>query len=244
MKVIKQKSEVGTLDICIKENEDKSLALIWGGNGDLYWLLDNLEVMDVREDPMYDTFCITKKDYAIYSMFEELYDDLMNGRIYLPEQHMDTYVEDLTEEQREEVERYNAAEIEHAALENEDIKRSTRYQLLTADNVVTWYSDEEERRLAEIVRISKHEDCILLEFIRQSKKDDLGDTRLPGYYSIRFRTSGSTYTPCDLVFTRHFLKMQEYDFSAPQQIHIEEWCYNEQQLKKTKKQRQGRPTWK
>jgi hypothetical protein len=165
-------------------------------------------------------------------MFEELYDDLMNGRIYLPEEHMNTHVEDLTEEEKEEVEKYNAYEIEHAREENEDIKRSARYQLLTADNVVTWYSDEEERRIAEIVRISKQEDSILLEFIRQSKKDDLGDTRLPGYYSIRFRTSGSTYTPCDLVFTRHFLKMQEYDFDAPQQIHIEEWCYREKQLKK------------
>jgi hypothetical protein len=232
MEVIKKKSEVGAYDICIKESEDKSLALIWGGNGDLYWLLDNLEEMDVKEDPMYDTFCITKKDYAIYSMFEELYDDLMNGRIYLPEEHMNTHVEDLTEEEKEEVEKYNAYEIEHAREENEDIKRSARYQLLTADNVVTWYSDEEERRIAEIVRISKQEDSILLEFIRQSKKDDLGDTRLPGYYSIRFRTSGSTYTPCDLVFTRHFLKMQEYDFDAPQQIHIEEWCYREKQLKK------------
>lgn len=232
MEVIKKKSEVGTYDICIKEDENHSLALIWGGNGDLYWIYDNLEYIEVDNDPMYDTFCITKKDYAIYRMFEELYDDLMNGRIYLPEQHMNTNVPNLTEEEKEEVEKHNAYEIEHAASENEDIKRSARYQLLTADNVVTWYSDEEQRCMAEIVRISKQEDSILLEFIRQSKKDDLGDIRLPGYYSIRFRTSGSTYTPCDLVFTRHFLKMQEYDFGAPQQIHIEEWCYNQKQLKK------------
>ena len=83
-----------------------------------------------------------------------------------------------------------------------------------------------------LVRISKQEDSILLEFIRQTKKDDQGHTRLPGFYSIRFRTSGSTYTPCDLVFTRHFLKMQEYDFEAPQQIHIEELLYRDKQLKK------------
>lgn len=232
MEVIKQKSEVGTFDICIKENDMKSLALIWGGNGDLYWLLDNLEEVDVKDDPMYDTFCITKADYPIYKMFEELYDELMEGKIYLPEQHIDTNREDLTEEEREEVERFNAYEIEHATSENEDIKSDRRYQLLTADNVITWYSDEEQRTTAEIVRISKQDDSILLEFIRQTKKDDQGHTRLPGYYPIRFRTSGSTYTPCDLVFTRHFLKMQEYDFDAPQQIHIEEWCYQEKQLKK------------
>lgn len=234
MEVIKKKSEVGTLDICIKEDENRSLSLIWGGNGDLYWLLDNLEEVDtdIKDDPMYDSFCITKKDYALYSMFEELYEDLMNGRIYLPEKHMNTNVPNLTEEEKDEVEKYNAYEIEHAALENEDIKRSARYRLLTANNVITWYSDEEQSCMAEIVRISKQEDSVLLEFIRQSKKDDLGDTRIPGYYSIRFRTSGSTYTPCDLVFTRHFLKIQEYDFEAPQQIHIEEWYYNQKQLKK------------
>lgn len=232
MEVIKEKSEVGTLDICIKENDTKSLALVWGGNGDLYWLLDNLEEIDVKDDPMYDTFCITKADYSIYQMFEELYNDIMGCRIFLPEQHIDTNREDLTEEERIEVERYNAYEIEHAEAENEDIRRDRRYQLLTSDNAITWYSDEEERHIAEIVRISKQEDSILLEFIRQSRKDDQGQTRLPGYYPIRFRTSGSTYTPCDLVFTRHFLKMQEYDFDAPQQIHIEEWCYQEKQLKK------------
>ena len=59
MEVIKSKSEVGTYDISIKENDNKNLSLVWGGNGDLYWILDNLEDIDVKEDPMYDSFCIT-----------------------------------------------------------------------------------------------------------------------------------------------------------------------------------------
>ena len=79
---------------------------------------------------------------------------------------------------------------------------------------------------------TKNDNGILLEFIRQSIIDDMNMKRMPGWYSIRFRTSGSTYTPCDLAFTRHFLKMQEYDFNAPHQIHIEEWCYSEKQLRK------------
>jgi endo-1,4-beta-mannosidase len=60
MEVIKSRSEVGTCDISIKESETKSLALVWGGNGDLYWILDDLEDIDVKDDPMYDSFCITK----------------------------------------------------------------------------------------------------------------------------------------------------------------------------------------
>lgn len=232
MEVLKKKSDVGTYDICIEDNPDKHLALIWGGDGDLYWLLDNMEVVDSEEDSMYDFFCITKSDYVLYTLFEELYDDLMKGNVFLPSQHFNTNAPDLTEEEQKEVEEYNTKEKEKAAAMNAELKEDKRYQRLTADNVITWYSDEEEKSNAEIVRISKQEDSILLEFIRQSTKDAAGSFRMPGYYSIRFRTSGSTYTPCDLVFTRHFLKMQDYDFDAPQQIHIEELLYNQKQLKK------------
>ena len=232
MNIIKNKSSVGTYEIRINEDDNKSLSLIWGGNGDLYWILNNLEFDVFENDPMYDTFCITKKDYALYSLFKELYDDLIDGRIYLPEQHMNTNIEDLTEEEQEEVAEFNAMQIEHTKETNREIQLSSRYKQLVKDNIITWYSDEEIKDIAEIVRISKQEDSILIEFIRQSTKDDMGFTRIPGDYSVRFRTSGSTYTPCDAVFTRHFLKMLEYDFDAPQQIHIEEWCYNQKQLMK------------
>ena len=66
MEVIKSRSEVGTYDISIKESETKSLALVWGGNGDLYWLLDNLEDIDVKDDPMYDSFNITKEKSLLF----------------------------------------------------------------------------------------------------------------------------------------------------------------------------------
>ena len=236
MEVLKTKGDVGTYDICIEENPDKHLALIWGGNGDLYWFLDNMEVVDNQEDSMYDFFCITKGDYALYTLFEELYDDLMTGKVFVPSKHFNTNVPDLTEEEQKEVDEYNAREVAKADSMNAELKEDRRYQRLTADNVITWYSDEEEKSNAEILRISKQEDAILLEFIRQSTKDDSGSLRMPGYYSIRFRTSGSTYTPCDLVFTRHFLKMQEHDFNASRQIHIEEWLYHQKLLQKKKQE--------
>ena len=43
MKITKTKSEIGTYDIRIEENEDKHLDVIFGGNGDIYWVYDNLE---------------------------------------------------------------------------------------------------------------------------------------------------------------------------------------------------------
>ena len=40
MKITKTKSEIGTYDIRIEENEDKHLDVIFGGNGDIYWVYD------------------------------------------------------------------------------------------------------------------------------------------------------------------------------------------------------------
>lgn len=230
MKITKTKSEVGTLDIRLEESENKHLDIVWGGNGDLYWIVDNLELLFSEEDPMYETFTITKADFGLYKLFEELYDDIMNARIFIPDLDPIIIDEETPDYLREEVEANNALIIERTKESNEQIKEEPRYQKLTKDGVITWYSDEEEPSITEIVRISKIEDAILLEFIRQSKKDDHGNTRMPGWYSIRFRTSGSMYTPCDLVFTRHFLNLQEYDPSTENQIHIEEYLYNQKLL--------------
>lgn len=197
MKVTKQKSHIGTQDIRIEISEDKHLDILFGGNGDVYWIYDNLEVMDAKEDLMYESFTIPKTENKLYSIFNELYEDLINCNIFKPE------TSELWPGQRKEDEL-------RCKRSNEELKKDYRYNSLVKDGVITWYSDEEYKEIAEIVRISKVEETILIEFIRQSKRDDLGSLRLPGWYSIRFRTSGSTYTPCDMVFWRHFDNLQNY----------------------------------
>lgn len=198
MKITKRKSEIGTYDIRIEENEDKHLDVLFGGNGDIYWIYDNYEVADVKEDSMYEAFEIPSTEPGIYKIFNELYEDLVNCRIFVPEIN-ELYPGQIKEDE------------ERCRRSNEDLKKDYRYNLLVKDKVITWYSDEEYREIAEIVRITKTETGILLEFIRQSTRDDMGSLRLPGWYSIRFRTSGSTYTPCDMVFWRHFNNLQNYE---------------------------------
>lgn len=198
MKITKRKSEIGTYDIRIEANEDKHLDVLFGGNGDIYWIYDNYEVADVEEDYMYEAFEIPSTEPGIYKIFNELYEDLVNCRIFVPEIN-ELYPGQIKEDE------------ERCRRSNEDLKKDYRYNLLVKDKVITWYSDEEYREIAEIVRITKTETGILLEFIRQSARDDMGSLRLPGWYSIRFRTSGSTYTPCDMVFWRHFNNLQNYE---------------------------------
>lgn len=197
MIVTKRKSEVGTLDIRIEENEDKHLDVIFGGNGDIYWVYDNLEQLYAEEDSMYEAFTIPKEEINLYKIFNELYEDLVNCRIFIPE---------TTELIPGGIKR----DQERCKRNNEALKKDPRYNMLVKDGIITWYSDEEYREIAEIVRITKNDNGILLEFIRQSTIDDMNMKRMPGWYSIRFRTSGSTYTPCDMVFWRHFNNLQHY----------------------------------
>ncbi len=197
MIVTKRKSEVGTLDIRIEENEDKHLDVIFGGNGDIYWVYDNLEQLYAEEDSMYEAFTIPKEEINIYKIFNELYEDLVNCRIFVPET-TELIPGGIKKDQ------------ERCRRNNENLKKDPRYNMLVQNGVITWYSDEEYREIAEIVRITKNDNGILLEFIRQSIIDDMNMKRMPGWYSIRFRTSGSTYTPCDMVFWRHFNNLQHY----------------------------------
>lgn len=197
MIVTKRKSEVGTLDIRIEENEDKHLDVIFGGNGDIYWVYDNLEQLYAEEDSMYEAFTIPKEEINLYKIFNELYEDLVNCRIFVPET-TELIPGGIKKDQ------------ERCRRNNENLKKDPRYNMLVQNGVITWYSDEEYREIAEIVRITKNDNGILLEFIRQSIIDDMNMKRMPGWYSIRFRTSGSTYTPCDMVFWRHFNNLQHY----------------------------------
>jgi len=203
MKIIKKNSHMGTKDIRLEESETKHLDILFGGTGDIYWIYDNLEFDNLENDPMYDTFKIFSCDVDIYHIFEQLYNDLINGHIYYPEA-LPSFALFLDPKAQEK-------ENDRCKNSNERIKNSIRYRNLVKDGIITWYSDEEYKDNAEIVRISKQSDCILLEFIRQTTIDEQGQTRLPGLFSIRFRLDGSTYTPCDIVFWRHFNNLQQYE---------------------------------
>ena len=81
MEIVKTPSEFGHKDIRIVESEDKHLDIVFGGTGDIYWIYDNQEEFFTEEDPMYDSFAIPARDEGLYAIFEELYNDLINGNI-------------------------------------------------------------------------------------------------------------------------------------------------------------------
>lgn len=73
MKVLRYDNEHGSLFELRKDNVIFKIFL--GGNGDLYWIIDNL---DKDDGLFYQDFLITKENYFIYFLFEQLYMNIVS----------------------------------------------------------------------------------------------------------------------------------------------------------------------
>lgn len=232
MNIKKYKSEFGFFDFYI-EKEGKTLEILFGGNGDLYWIFDNHKInpetteeyINHLESLYQEKFIITKENYFIYQLFDELINDIETSRIYLPisnelELEFDGFDEKNYESSKERCNRLN-----------QNHKDYFRYKLLFENGVICWHSDEHIFEDADRVKIIKLDDNIILDFSRPPVKREEEIYHLPGRIAIRFRNSGSNYDPYNIIFMRMFQKLQEYDPSY-HQIHIEELEYQ----KKLKKQ--------
>ena len=82
MKVIKRKNEFGLI-ISFLESE-KQFDISFGGNLDLYWTIHSKKESDHHD------FTITKENYKVYRLFEELFDDIKNIKIF-DEEHIPFY---------------------------------------------------------------------------------------------------------------------------------------------------------
>lgn len=237
MEVIKQISELGTYDIYIKQ-DNKILKIIFGANGDLYWLLTNLDKKDIDTiQELHETFTITKENYFLYSLFEELMYEIKEAKVYKPltnpndseEISIDTELDDEP----------NLFEEEKLCNKwNEELKNRYRYKLLYNNGIVSWHSDETEYSISDLVNISKIDDTFLLEFTRPALTDNKYELRTSSTISIRFRNSGSTYDPFNIIFMRMFRKLEEYNPEL-HQIHLEELIYHQKKLTKHQNNKKG-----
>jgi len=232
MNITKIETPYGYNDFHI-EKDNKILEIVFGGNGDLYWILDNNQIDPVSyeeykkelESPYQDIFVITKENYFIYQLFDELIKDIEDSRIYLPTiNELELEFDFLCEDKKEtSVERCNRL--------NEEHKNYFRYKLLFQDGIICWHSDEHIFEDADRVKIYRLNDEIILEFSSPPVKREEYIYRMPGRTGVRFRNSGSTYNPYNIIFMRMFQKLQEY---TPEyhQIHLEELEYQKRLLRK------------
>lgn len=221
MNVIKKEGEFGPTILFYEEN--KILKFTFGGNGDLYWTIHCKNESDEK------SFVITKENYSVYTLFEQLFSDIENINIFdmgaIP-----FYIE--TEEEKKEY-------FKNYEKENEYQKKKYRlfnysnYNELYDDNnkTITWYSDETAHEVANILKIKKAEEKFIIEFYTQPYINGYDeDFHSPNHISVRFRNSGSSYDPFNIVFMKMYNKMQELDDinDIGHQMHIEEYLYSKE----------------
>lgn len=233
MKVTKEENKFGyTISF---DEEDKSIKFTFGGNLDLYWSIHDKSKNDDNECKS-SCFTITKENYSVYSLFEQLFFDIENINIFDSKYYVPSYIkteEDISsylEEQHERRERkYRSSNL------------SNYNELFNKDSTtITWYSDETSHDVANILKIKKENDEFKLEFYTQPHIDGYDkDFHLKNYIPIRFRNTGSSYEPFNVVFMRMYNNMKEIDDvnDYGHQMHIEEYMFNKEKkmLKRTKR---------
>lgn len=213
MEIIKIKNNRYSYDFYLKE-DDKELRISFGGNLDLYWSLTkkNINLKQIKPSELYkeckkelkETFTITKENYYIYTLFENLYNDIKECKLYTEDSYFD---ETISYKDR-----------------NKEYQNTEKYKYLFDGKIIKWHSDEEDYLIADRVSIEKIDDTYVLKFTRPELTEDKFSFRIIGNISIRFRNSGSRYDPFNIIFMRMFNKLQEYN-PEYHQIHLEELSY-------------------
>lgn len=179
----------------------------FAGNLDLYWNIYDLTDNYAKDINIIKKINITKENYVLYSLFERLFYDIKNCNVF--DDSLITFYE--SEEERQEA-------ILRRKQMNENLKNWDSYKMLFHGGYIEWHCDDYCYEEGNIVRIKKKKEYY--EVSIQKQKLDMYNVG----YSIRFRNSGSTYAPFNMIFMEMYNKLQEYDPSY-RQIHMEEYLY-------------------
>jgi len=238
MEVVKEKDEhTNTFDIKIKDGE-KTFLMTFQGNLDLY-----LGVIGKTLD-LDSKFTITKENYELYRMFDDLYNEIKEARVFLIEEYEkeeyekleqmlsdesevdfdQEWIKEYVDEQKRKIEetRIYYEEDRKSLLERRKYERNPIYK----DGVIEFHCDDYEIGEGCSFKIYKNEDDYIVDF-------DCKNRRRDRFCSVRIRNSGSNYQPYNVVFMRMFNKLQDYDTEL-HQVHMEELIYNEEKKLKRK----------
>lgn len=184
--------------------DNGTFEISYENNLDLYWRYIYTNSIDKVANTK--TFKITKENYYLYSLFNELYNAIKEKKPYK------TFPNYIDED-----------------LRNKKLKYYGGYELYK-DNTITWYSDDfAEFANASNFSIKKVKDYFLVTFTK-SKTEYFNGFIFPTY-SVRIRNSGSRFDPFNNTFMGMYQKLKKYN-PEYHQIHIEEYLYKKRVLKK------------
>lgn len=219
----KERNDGNYYDIKLSRG-NKTLSIFFGGNLDLYFSLEKFD-----NDP---TFIIGKDNYEIYTLFDELYNNIVNAKIYekLTDKELN-FIILISELEEEDDHQKIAEELKRREKYERNLRKSTQYINLIQDGVIIWKSDEYFDEIAPFIKIKKQENSFILEFgkpiILDEYKND-ADLMLmdPKRITVRFRNSGSRYEPFNIIFMKLYQRLCKLEYDH-HQIHIEEYLIQE-----------------
>jgi hypothetical protein len=207
LEITKEKNEHGYIFTIL--TDDGKFDISFAGNLDLYW--GNVYDGNILEEPNSKQFMITKGNYYLYSLFEELYENIKNCNVFTLDETSIFFCETVEELENK------RREIKDL---NDDLKKSEKYNpnRLFRDGVIEWHCEDFPYEESSVVKIKKEKEKFIVIF-EKSKNTDIYLT-----YHVRFRNSGSRYEPFNIVFMKMYHKLINYD-PEYHQIHIEEYLY-------------------
>lgn len=186
-------------------------------NLDLYWRYLHKNI--ILEEPNTKEFFITKENYQIYSLFEELYNAIKDSNPYSGYTFFTPrsfYFHDY-EEEKDKQETF--------------VPNNPHPNNLYKDDIITWCSDDyASMEKSSNFSIEPIEDGFKITFKKSEPQYDCG---MPfETYTVRIRNSGSRYNPYNIAFMKMYQDLKEYE--PTNQIHIEEYLYEQKKLAKIK----------
>lgn len=209
--MIKVNKDEKRIDI---KTDEGTIQIYYSGAHDLHWRYDYEGC--ILDQPESKSFTINKDDEIIFSLIDELYNDVKNCNVFIldPLQYYPEYTIDEIKKKKRELQSINKR-----------IKESEKYNLmkLFQNNCVEWHCDDFDYEDGSVLKIEKLDDKYIIT-IEKSKLNDLSLT-----YSVRLRTDGSRYHPYHMIFMRMYSELMEYD--TEQDLSDEEIPFT---MKKTK----------
>ena len=185
-------------------NNNQIINIYFAGNLDLYWSYHDHEPFNFDSINSKKTFEVTKENYFLYSLFDQLYNDIDTCNIY-PADLEDSFT-DFNDQQ--EIAKMNM----------------TERNMLFKNDTIRWLSDEAPEEDANSFTIVKSEESFIITFMQKYN--------MFTHYAVRISNSGSRYDPFNILFMRMFNELQKYD-DTYHQIHIEEYMYQKKMGKKS-----------
>ncbi|NLC47903.1 MAG: hypothetical protein GX758_00900 [Tenericutes bacterium] len=215
LKILKTKTESGYLFKIT--TEEGSFEISFEGNLDLYFrnVLDDNTLYD---EPYQKTFRITKENYFLYSLFEELYNKIKESRVYEVRENDFLMYGNVSETEEN---------IKNVELWNKQLNyyQKQNPERLFKNNAVEWHCDDYSYNEGNILKVEDGNEEFLVTFIKRVV-DTIYSTN-----SVRFRNSGSRYIPFNFLFMDMYNKLCNYE-PENNQIHIEEYLYQKKLMLK------------